>query len=146
MAKKKKQNQNNQPTYHIEGDIHAQRDVIMHDQFNQYKQIVKKVEHNPAPAEFAGALRQVQQELAQLKAQSELNTALVRNLEFVEVKVLEAEQKATQPEPPANEIKAALTDAKDTIDLVSGSLASAVNLGTLIGNLLLMAGQVFGAS
>jgi hypothetical protein len=138
-AKKEKQADGTQ--FNIKGGIHAGRDVVMGDQYNQ---IYQKVEQNPSPVEFLAALQQVQQELALIKQQPDLNTALVRNLEIVESSVIVAAEMADQPEPPADDIKATLTEAKETMDLISGSLGSAVKLGALIGNLALLAGRVFG--
>jgi hypothetical protein len=139
MAAKKKKTGGTQ--INVRGGIHAGRDVVMGDQYNQ---IYQKVEQNPSPAEFLSALQQVQQELALIKQQPDLNSALVRNLEVVESSVIMAAEIAGQPEPPADDIKVTLIEAKETMDLISGSLGSAVKLGTLIGNLALLAGRVFG--
>ena len=129
------------PTFNIKGGVHAGRDVIMGDQYNR---IFQKVEQNPSPAEFAAALRAAREEIDAQKQQPGLTSAQVRNLEIASVKVLEAADKPGQPEPPVDEIKAALSEAKETMDLLSGSLLSAVNLGALLGNLILLAGRVFG--
>jgi osmotically-inducible protein OsmY len=125
----------------IEGGVHAGRDVIVGDQHNK---IVQKLEQNPSPSEFRAALHEVQRELAAMKQQANLTAAQVRNLEAAENQVSLAVEIASQPEPPVDEIKATLTDAKETMDLLSDSLISAVNLGALIGNLSLLAGRVFG--
>lgn len=140
MAEKKK-SQDDHPHIHIKGGVHAGRDVIMGDQYNQ---IVQNVENNPTPAEFTTALKKVQQELSKIKAQSDLTAAQIRNIEFAEVKVLEAEKKASLPEPPVDDIKADLIEAKETMDAISGGLASAVGLGTLLGHLIGMIGRAFG--
>ena len=139
MAAKKKKSGGTQ--INVKGGIHAGRDVVMGKQYNQ---IYQKVEQNPSPTEFLSALQQVQQELAVFKQQPDLNSALVRNLEVVESNVIVAAEMAGQPEPPADDIKAALTEATDTMDLVSRSLKSAMKLGALIGNLALLAERVFG--
>ena len=138
---KKKNNLDDRPHIHVEGDIRAGRDVIMGDQYNQ---IVQNVENNPSPAEFTAALKQVQQELVSIKQQSGLTAAQARNIEAAQQRVQEAEQKSSQPKPPVDEIKAALTDAKETMDAISGSLVSAVSLGGLLGHLIGMVGRVFG--
>jgi hypothetical protein len=140
MAEKRK-NQDDRPQIHIEGGVHASRDVIMGDQYNQ---VVQNVEKDPSPAEFIAALRQAQQGLANLKQQPGLTAAQARNLEAALASVQAAEQKASQPEPVVEEIKAALKDAKETIDLISGSLASAAGLGVLIANLIGLVGRAFG--
>jgi hypothetical protein len=140
MAEKKK-NQDDRPYIHVEGGIHVQRDMIMGDQYNQ---IVQNVENNPTPGAFTVALWQIRQELSKIKAQSDLTAAQIRNIEFVEVKVLEAEQKASLPEPPVEDIKTDLIEAKETMDAISGGLASAIGLGALLGNLIGMVGRAFG--
>jgi hypothetical protein len=126
----------------IKGNVNAGRDVVMGDQYNQ---IVQNVEQNPTPSEYVSALQKVQQELAAMKQQSGLTAAQVRTIDAVESQVVIAAEIANQPEPPVDEIKAALTDAKETMDLLKDSLVSAVSLGALLGNLALMASRVFGA-
>ncbi len=140
MAAKKK-DKDDRPVINIKGGVHAKRDVIMGDQYNQ---IVQHIENYPTPAGFATALTRVQQEMSILKAQSDLTAAQIRNLEYAEAKVLEAEQKARLPEPQADDIKTALIEAKETIDAISGGLTSAVGLGTLLGHLIGMIGRAFG--
>lgn len=139
MAAKKKKKGGTE--INVKGGIHAGRDVVMGDQYNQ---IYQKVEQNPSPAEFATALQKVQQELAVIKQRSDLNPTVVSNLEVVENRVIVAAEMAAQPEPPADDIKATLTEAKETMDLISGSVGSAMKLGVLLGNLALLAERVFG--
>lgn len=139
MAAKK--SEESSPKYHIEGGVHAGRDVILGDQYNQ---IVQQVQNNPSPAEFTAALKQVQAELAALKQQPALSAVQAQVVQIAVEKVQAASDVASQPEPQVNELKAALTDAKESVQLISGSLLAAVQLGALIGELIVLAGRVFG--
>ncbi len=112
---------------------------------DQYNRIVQNVEQNPSPAGFLEALQEVQKELAALHEQADLTAAQTRNLESAQNSLQQAADKTSQPQPPAGEIKAALKDAKETMDVLSGSIVSAAKLGALLGNLILLAGRVFGA-
>jgi hypothetical protein len=137
----KKKDQDNQPGIHIEGGVHAGRDVIMGDQYNH---IVQNVEQNPTPSVYISALKDVQKELTTLRQQPNLNATQVRNIDTAQGKVQEATEKASQPQPAVNEIQAALSEAKDTMDLLAGSILAAASLGVVIGNLIGWAGRVFG--
>jgi hypothetical protein len=97
-----------------------------------------------SPADFSAGLQMVQTQIAALKQQADLNSAQLRNLQAVEQKVAEAAEQATKPEPDGKSIKGALQDAKETIELLSGSIGAAVGLGTLLGNLIAGAVRLFG--
>jgi hypothetical protein len=124
--------------FNIEGGVHAGRDVVMGDQYNY------DVENIQNAAEFARVLEAVQAQLAALKQQPELNSAQVRNLKEAEEKVAEAVEETQQPKPLAERIQSTLTEAKETMDLLGGSLQSAAALGTTISGLILMAAKIFG--
>jgi len=96
------------------------------------------------PADFTAGLQAVQTQIAALKQQADLTTAQIRNLQAAEEKVTEAAKQAGQPKPDGSRIKAALQDAKETIELLSGSIGAAVGLGTLLGKLVEGAVQLFG--
>jgi hypothetical protein len=97
-----------------------------------------------SPADFAAGLQVVQTQVAALKQQADLTSAQIRNLEVVEQKVAEAAEQAAQPEPDGHSIKRALQEAKDTVELLTGSIGAAVGLGTLLGNLIAGAARLFG--
>ena len=140
MAQRKKL-QTEGPTYNIEGGVHAERDVIMGNQINY---LSKQVEEVHSPADFIQALNDIQKTLAELKAQPNLTKPQANNLEAAKEKVDEAAEKAASEKPPANEIQADLKEAQETMDLLSKGIGTAVQLGTMLGNLALMAVKIFG--
>lgn len=149
MAEKKKKAEQGGHNYHTEGGIHAGRDVIMGDQHNRIvhrddNRIISLVQHNPTPAGLVSALHEVRKELVIIKETPGLNGAQTRTVETALAQVEQAAAKAAQPEPPGNDILADLRAAKETIDLLAGSLASAAGLGVIVANLITLAGQVLG--
>jgi len=129
------------PTFNIQGGIHAGRDVIQGDQTNYIN--IANVANIQSPAEFVGALQQVQAQIAEMR-QGQLTSAQARNLEAAELKVIEASQETQKPQPLGKRIKTSLGEAKETMDLLGGSLQSAATLGTVIGGLVVIAMKLFG--
>ena len=129
---------------YIRGNVTAGRDVVQGDQYNyHYAPHDFQITNIQTPAEFTAKLAEVRAEIALLKQQSDLTSAQKRNIEAAEqqvVVVLEETQKET---PDENSIKATLTEAKETFELLSGSIAAAAGLGAVLGNLIAMAVQIF---
>lgn len=120
--------------FNIEGGVHAQGDVVMG---NQTKYNIQ------TPADFLLALKDVQAQVAVLK-QGQLTSAQERNIEVVEARVVEAVAEVQQPQPLGEKIRAALLEAKETLDLLTGSLQSAAGLGMTIAGLAELAKRLFG--
>jgi hypothetical protein len=93
--------------------------------------------------EFLTQLQQVQAQINEIK-KGGLTPSQTKILELAEEKVSEAVSEANQPHSRGESIKAALAEAKETMDLLSGSLTSAATLGTIIGGLILTAMKLFG--
>jgi len=125
----------------VHGGIHAQRDVIMHDQYNYQDQRVAQIQ---TPAEFVAELQKLQAEITALKQQPGLTSAHIRNIEIVEGQVEEVTEEAGQPQPLGERIKTILTEAKETMELISGNLQTAANLGATLGGLAMLATKLFG--
>ncbi len=138
MSAKPKKEQQAKQIFNIQGGIHAGRDVIQGDQTNYIN-----TANIQSPAQFADALRQVQAQIAVLK-QGQLNSAQARNLEAAELKVIEAVSETQKLQPLGERIKATLTEAKETLELLAGSLSAAAVLGTTLGGLAVMAVKLFG--
>jgi hypothetical protein len=131
-------------TYNIQGGIHAGRDVI---QGNQTKNItisnITNITNIQTPAEFAAALGQVQAQVTELK-QTRLTSAQARNLNEVENRLAEATEEAQKPQPLGERIKTTLAEAKDTLELLGGSLGAALTIGKTIESLMPVIARLFG--
>jgi hypothetical protein len=112
--------------------------VIQGDQTNYIN-----VANIQSPAEFASALGQAQAQIVALK-QGALTSAQARNIEAAELKVIEAVEETQKPQPLGERIKATLSEAKETMDLLGGSLSAAAALGTTLGGLAVLAIKLFG--
>ena len=125
----------------VVGGIHAGRDVIMGDQYNDLRQQVAQI---GTPAEFVAQVQALQAQLAALKQQPDLLPAQVQTLEVVEGNVQEAVEEAQKPEPLAARITATLTGASAVMDSLSKSVQAAVGLGAVLGGLAQIALRLFG--
>jgi len=124
--------------FNFEGGIHAQGDVVLG---NQTKYQVANIQ---TPTEFRTTLQQIQAQVTELKQQPQLTSAQVRNLEVVEARVIEAGEEAAQPKPMGERIRSTLSEAKETLEILAGSLESAVRLGMDVGALIVLASKLFG--
>lgn len=129
--------------FDIKGGVHAGRDVIMGDQEN----IIYRTQQTlkiTSPVHFIEELQKLKAEIEGLKSLPGLEPAVVRRLTAVEGDIQDAVIEAKKGEPVVERIKNTLDGAKETIDKLGGSIAGAVNLGTTLGSLALMAWKVFG--
>ena len=125
----------------VSGGIHAGRDVIMGDQYNDFRQQVAQI---GTPAEFVAQVQALQAQLAVLEQQAELSPAQAKTIEVVEESVQQALEAAQEPQPPVARITATLTAAKAVMDSLAGSVQSAVGLGTVLAGLIQVAARLFG--
>ena len=130
-------------TFNIEGGIHANRDVIMG---NQYKTTYNNQQtfNITSPAEFMDELNKLKEEIEQLKAQPDMDKATALRMELAQAEIDNAMKEAGKEQPTAERIKSSLDSAKEAMDKIGGSVTSAINLGTTLGNLALLAMRVFG--
>jgi hypothetical protein len=126
----------------VAGNIHAGRDVIMGNQYNDFRQQVAQI---TTPAEFVAQLQALQAELAALKQQPGLSSTHVEEVETAEESVQEALAEAHKPQPAAGRIKARLTSAKAVLDSVAESVKSAVGLGAVLAQLIQVVLKLFGS-
>lgn len=130
-----------QNAHHINnfnGNIQVKGEFIAGDQVNSYN-----IQPPANREEFIIQLQQVQAQIIEIK-KSGLSSAQTKILELAEGKVNEAVSEAQQPQTHGESIKATLTEAKETLDMLSGSLTSAMTLGTTIGGLILIVIKIFG--
>jgi len=125
----------------VTGGIHAGRDVIMGDQYNDLRQQVAQI---ATPTEFVAQLQTLQTELAKLKQQPGLLPAQVETVQVVEDDVQRVLDEAQKPQPLPARITATLAGAKAVMDSLSESVQSAVGLGAVIAGLIQIALQLFG--
>jgi TolA-binding protein len=130
-------------TFNIEGGVHAGRDVIQSNQYN-YGGQTQQIANIQSQAEFVAALSSLQSQIAALKQQAALNAAQLRNLESADKQIAQAARAAQKPQADGGEIEKTLTEAKDTMDLLSGSVTSAIGLGTTLAGLIGIVSRLFG--
>jgi hypothetical protein len=124
---------------HIEGGIHAGRDVIQGDQINYGARDIQI----STPSEFVATLSEIQAALATLKQQPGLSPVQLRNLEAAETKIAITKQEAQKPDADASTIWKSLIEVKEIFDLLSGAIAPVAGLGPVLGNLIVLAVQLF---
>lgn len=129
--------------FNVQGNINIGRDFVGGNQINHIT--TNNITNNiSSPADFVAALNQLKAEIEALKAQPNLDSTVARRLNTVEGDIEDVIAEAGNQKPVAERIKSTLESAKDTMDRISGSIGSAVTLGTTLGNLALMALHIFG--
>jgi hypothetical protein len=128
--------------FHIQGNVHVAGNMIGGDQTNYYQnqQTIQII----SPAQFMDELRKIREEIERLKSQPEIDKSLLRRMDLVQADIDDAIDEAAKEKPAAQRINSTLDSARETMDKLSGSIASAVNVGATLGNLALMAIKVFG--
>jgi len=121
--------------------IKAGRDVIIGNQYNDYRQ---QIAHIASPREFALELEKLQKQIAEIKQQANLDSIDIQTIEVVEGRVKEAIEESQKPQPVAERITSALDKAKKTIDSLSGSVTAAIGLCTVIAGFGQVALKLFG--
>jgi hypothetical protein len=127
--------------HHVSGGIHAGRDVIMGDQYNDFRQ---QVAHIASPQEFLARAHELQAKVAEIKRQPDLLPAQVETLEVVEGQVQQVVEEAQKPKPLGARITATLTGAKAVMDSLGEGVKSAIGLGGAIAGLGQIALKLFG--
>jgi hypothetical protein len=125
------------------GDFHVRGNVITGDQTNYYYQ-PQQTFNITSPAQFMDELQKLKAEIERLKSQPNVDPATVRRMDLVQADIEDVEEEAEKEQPTAERIKNTLDSAKETMDKIGGSVASAINLGSALGNLAMIAMKVFG--
>ena len=125
----------------VKGGIHAGRDVIMGDQYNDFRQQVAQIS---SPQEFVAKAQELQTKIAEIKQQPDLLPAQRQTIQVVEGQVKEVIDEAKKPQPLPARISATLTGAKAVMDSLGESVKSAVGLGTVLAGLGQIALKLFG--
>jgi len=130
------------PVYNIEGGIHSGRDTVMSDQVN-YNFQGQAAPHIQTAPQFAAELLKLQMQISALLQQTELTNAQRRNLQAAQEQAALAAAEAQKPQPDDRQVQQTLGEAKETMELLSGSLKSAAGLGALLGGLIQIAAKLF---
>jgi hypothetical protein len=125
----------------VTGGIHARRDVIMGDQYNDFRQQVAQV---VSAEEFVAQAQELQAILAEIKRQPELSPEQAETVEVVEGQVQQVIEEAGKPQPVVARITATLTGARAVMDSLGETVKSAVGLGAVLAGLADVALKVFG--
>ncbi len=125
------------------GNINVGRDWVNGDQHNTITN--NYITNNiSSPADFVEALNQLKAEIEALKSQAEIEPTVIRRLSTVQDDIADVITEAENEKPVTERIKSTLESAKDTMELIKGSVGTAVALGTTLGNLAMMAANIFG--
>ena len=128
-------------TYNIHGDIHAGRDVNQGDVHNYYTQNLAQFS---TPPELAEKLLELAAEIATLKQQPRIAASETLMIEAAETGLKEAAEETAKPVPLGERVVSTLEKARKTMEVLSGSLAAAVDVGMKIGAVILLASKIFG--
>lgn len=128
--------------FNIQGDIKIGRDFVGGDQVNYMTNTISN--NATSPAEFMAELQKLISEIQALKSQPEVEPTSKRMLSTVEEDLKDAIDEARKEKPVAERIKATLDRSKEMMDKLGGGIASAMNLGTVLGSLALMTMKIFG--
>lgn len=129
--------------FNVQGGIHVGRDFVDGDQVN-YIDNSQVINNISTPVQFIDELQRLKAEIERLKSLPNVEPAAVRRLTAVEGDIQDAILEAEKDQPIAERINSTLDGAKETMQKLGGSIGAAVSLGTILGNLALMAWKVFG--
>lgn len=123
----------------IKGGVRAGRDVVIGDQHNYYYET--KIN---SQEDFVLAISFLRSQLSELLNQKDINLPLKKNIQEIGEKLKEVDEESKTAKPKGESIHKILVEAKEYLDVVSGSIQSATVLGTLMGNLAAAAIRLFG--
>ena len=129
--------------FNVQGGIHVQGTMIGGDQTNYYYNNQQTI-NITSPAQFMDELQKLREEIERLKSQPEVDKASALRMELAQAKIDSAVAEAEKEEPVAERIRDTLDGARETMDKIDGSITSAVNLGTTLANLAMIAMKLFG--
>jgi len=131
--KPKEKNSTGGITYNID-KIQAGHDVVMKDQYNTIYQTQQTL-NITSPNQFIEELEKLKTEIVRLKSLPEIDPAAERRLVAVEGDIVDAIVEAKKEQPIVERIKSTLDGAKETMEKLDGSIATAMKLGATLGTL-----------
>lgn len=141
MAESKQPHGTPKTVVNVKGDIKASRDVIIGEQYNDFRVQVAQI---TSPQEFVAKLQELQGHIAQVKAQPDVAPEDKEMLQLAEGQVADVIEEAQKPQPAADRISTKLKSAKKVMDSLGDSVKSAVGLGTAIAGFGAIALKLFG--
>jgi len=113
---------------------------------NQYKTVIQNetINNISTPADFISVLNQIKAEIDTLRSQPNVEPATARRLTAVEGDIEDVMAEAGKQKPVPERIKTTLEGAKEMMDRIEKSIGSALQLGSALGNLVLIVWKVFG--
>lgn len=116
------------------GKINAGGDVVMGDQHKTINQTSQTL-NITSPVQFIEELQKLKAEIDRLKSLPDVDPAVARRLVAVEGDIVDAIVEAQKEKPVAERIKTTLDGAKETMEKLNGSIATAMKLGATLGTL-----------
>ena len=131
------------PSIIVHGNLNVGGDFVSRDQYKTvtYRETIQNIS---TPAEFTLELQKLRAEIETLRSQPNVEPAAARRLTAVEGDIQDALTEAGSEKPAAEKIKSTLEGAKEMMDKLGGSIASAVKLSVTLGQLAGLAIKVFG--
>ena len=129
------------PIFNVQGGIHIGRDMIAGGQVNYINETILNIS---TPAQFMDELQKLKDEIEKLKSQPGVSPAEARRMDVAQTDIQDAKDEAAKDKPVAGRIKTTLDGAKETMEKLGGSIGAALNLGTMLGNLAMLAIKLFG--
>jgi len=129
------------PTFNVQGGIHIGRDMISGDQINYINETNLNI---TSPTQFIEELKKLKDEIERLKTQPNVDPAATRRMEVAQADIQDAIDEAQKEAPVAERVNKTLDGAKETMEKLGGSIGAAINLGSTLGNLALLALRLFG--
>jgi hypothetical protein len=129
--------------FNIQGGIHVKGNMVAGDQTNYYYNN-QQTFNITSPMQFMDELQKLRDEIERLKSKPDVDKATALRMELAQTEIDSAMDEAKKEEPAAERIKTTLDNAKETMDKLGGSVTSAINLGTTLANLAMIAIKIFG--
>ena len=129
------------PIFNVQGGIHIGRDMVAGGQVNYINETNFNI---TTPAQFMDELQRLSDEIEKLKSLPNVDAAAAQQMDEARADVQVALEEAAKEKPDAERVKSTLDGAKETMEKLGGSIGAAVNLGTTLGNLAMLAIKLFG--
>ncbi len=116
----------------VQGSIRANRDVIMGNQYNDYRQQIAQI---ATPEQFIAEAEKVQQQIAEAKKLPDLLPAQTRKVQTAEDDLKDAITEAKKSAPSPKTMSDNLKSAAETLDGIGKTVQAAQGMGKKIDDL-----------
>jgi isopentenyl diphosphate isomerase/L-lactate dehydrogenase-like FMN-dependent dehydrogenase len=118
----------------VQGSITAKRDVIMGNQYNDYRRQIAQI---ATPQQFIAEAEKVQQQIAEVKQHPALPPAQQRRIEAIEGDVKEVIAEAKKDKPSPKTMSDTLKTAAETMEGVGKAIDAAGKVGTKVDEVII---------